>query len=207
MAVSDVLPAGTRLVPNISRVASAVPGIASAASSFTPFGVAAAGLGAVSSIYSAKKQADASKYAANLQATAAREAATMQDAATKRSLGFTQRQSFLDQVRANAASKAQYGADVAGSQNAYNMAGDNAFNQRAEFNSMGQTNSRVRGQRTNQMNYLRDLMGYGQPQESLNTFVAPEALRQAGLIIPKEMEYTDPVDDSIDPETGKPRFA
>jgi len=86
------------------------------------------------------------------------------------------------------------------------MAGDNAFNQRAEFNSMGQTNSRVRGQRTNQMNYLRDLMGYGQPQESLNTFVAPEALRQAGLIIPKEMEYTDPVDDSIDPETGNPRF-
>ena len=169
------------------------------------FGIGA-GLQGIGAIYSAKKQADASKYAANLQATAARDAATMQDAAAKRSLGFTQRQSFLDQVRANAASRAQYGADVAGSQNAYNMAGDNAFNQRAEFNSMGQTNSRVRGQRTNQMNYLRDLMGYGQPQESLNTFVAPEALRQAGLIIPKEMEYIDPVDDSIDPETGKPRF-
>ena len=169
------------------------------------FGIGA-GLQGIGAIYSAKKQADASKYAANLQATAARDAATMQDAAAKRSLGFTQRQSFLDQVRANAASRAQYGADVAGSQNAYNMAGDNAFNQRAEFNSMGQTNSRVRGQRTNQMNYLRDLMGYGQPQESLNTFVAPEALRQAGLIIPKEMEYTDPVDDSIDPETGKSRF-
>jgi len=176
------------------------------ASSFTPFGVAAAGLGAVSNIYSAKKQADASKYSARLQTEAAKQASLLQDAAAKRSLGFTQRQSFLDQVRANAASRAQYGADVAGSQNAYNMAGDNAFNQRAEFNSMGQTNSRVRGQRTNQMNYLRDLMGYGQPQESLNTFVAPEALRQAGLIIPKEMEYTDPVDDSIDPETGNPRF-
>ena len=169
------------------------------------FGVGA-GLQGIGAIYSAKKQADASKYAANLQATAAREAATMQDAAAKRSLGFTQRQSFLDQVRANAASRAQYGADVAGSQNAYNMAGYYAFNQRAEFNSMGQTNSRVRGQRTNQMNYLRDLMGYGQPQESLNTFVAPEALRQAGLIIPKEMDYgPDPVDDSIDPVTGKPR--
>lgn len=177
------------------------------ASSFTPFGVAAAGLGAVSSIYSAKKQADASKYAANLQATAAREAATMQDAAAKRSLGFTQHQSFLDQVRANAAAKAQYGADVAGSQNAYNMAGDSAFNQRAEFNSAGQTASKVRGQTTNQMNYLRDLLGYGQPQESLDTFVAPDALRQAGLIIPKEMEYgADPVDDSIDPPTGKPRY-
>ena len=170
------------------------------------FGVGA-GLQGIGSIYSAKKQADASKYAANLQATAAREAATMQDAAAKRSLGFTQRQSFLDQVRANAAAKAQYGADVAGSQNAYNMAGDNAFNQRAEFNSLGQTNSKVRGQTTNQMNYLRDLLGYGQPQESLDTFVAPDALRQTGLITPKEMDYgADPVDDSIDPATGKPRY-
>lgn len=169
------------------------------------FGIGA-GLQGIGAIYSAKKQADASKYAANLQATAAREAATMQDAAAKRSLGFTQRQSFLDQVRANAAAKAQYGADVAGSQNAYNMAGDSAFNQRAELNSLGQTNSKVRGQRTNQMNYLRDLLGYGQPQESLDTFVAPDALRQAKLIVPEDQQYTTPVDDSIDPLTGKPRY-
>lgn len=166
----------------------------------------AAGASAIGSMASAKMQSSAAARAAKLQTDSANESARLKDAADKRALGFTQRQSFLDQVRANAASRAQYGADVAGSQNAYNMAGDNAFNQRAEFNSMGQTNSRVRGQRTNQMNYLRDLMGYGQPQESLNTFVAPEALRQAGLIIPKEMEYTDPVDDSIDPETGKPRY-
>lgn len=162
----------------------------------------AGGLGLGSAAIRARSATNAAKS----ETDAANASALLQDAAAKRSLGFTQRQSFLDQVRANAASRAQYGADVAGSQNAYNMAGDNAFNQRAEFNSMGQTNSRVRGQRTNQMNYLRDLMGYGQPQESLNTFVAPEALRQAGLIIPKEMEYTDPVDDSIDPETGNPRF-
>jgi hypothetical protein len=172
------------------------------------FGVGA-GLQGIGSIYSAKKQADASKYSARLQSDAVKKAADMQDAAAKRSLGFTQHQSFLDQVRANAAAKAQYGADVAGSQNAYNMAGDNAFNQRAEFNSLGQTNSKVLGQKTNQMNYLRDLLGYGQPQESLDTFVAPEALRQAGLIIPKEMDYgADPVDDSlalIDPVTGRPR--
>jgi len=172
------------------------------------FGIGA-GLQGIGSIYSAKKQADAAKYSARLQSDAVKKAADMQDAAAKRSLGFTQHQSFLDQVRANAAAKAQYGADVAGSQNAYNMAGDNAFNQRAEFNSLGQTNSKVLGQKTNQMNYLRDLLGYGQPQESLDTFVAPEALRQAGLIIPKEMEYgADPVDDSlalIDPVTGKPR--
>lgn len=206
MAVSDVLPDGTRLVPNILRVASAVPGIASAASSFTPFGVAAAGLGAVSSIYSAKKQADASKYSARLQTEAAKQAATMQDAAAKRSLGFTQHQSFLDQVRSDAASKARYGADVAGSRNAYNAAGDMGFNQRAEFNSAGQTASKVRGQRTNQMNYLRDMLGYGQPQEALDTFVAPEALRQAALIVPEDQQYTTPVDDSIDPLTGKPRY-
>ena len=172
------------------------------------FGIGA-GLQGIGAIYSAKKQADASKYAARLQADAAKQAATMQDEAAKRSLSFTQRQSFLDQVRANAAAKAQYGADVAGSQNAYNMAGDNAFNQRAEFNSLGKTNSKVRGQRTNQMNYLRDLLGYGQPQESLDTFVAPDALQQAALIIPKEMDYgDDPVDDSgvlIDPSTGRPR--
>jgi len=170
------------------------------------FGIGA-GLQGIGSIYSAKKQADAAKYSARLQSDAVKKAADMQDAAAKRSLGFTQHQSFLDQVRANAAAKAQYGADVAGSQNAYNMAGDNAFNQRAEFNSLGQTNSKVLGQKTNQMNYLRDLLGYGQPQESLDTFVAPEALRQAGLIIPKEMEYgADPVDDSIDPLTGQPRY-
>ena len=168
--------------------------------------IVAAGVTALGSLASAQAQSSATTRSARLKTDALNESARLQDAAAKRSLGFTQRQSFLDQVRANAASRAQYGADVAGSQNVYNMAGDNAFNQRAEFNSMGQTNSRVRGQRTNQMNYLRDLMGYGQPQESLNTFVAPEALRQAGLIIPKEMEYTDPVDDSIDPETGKPRY-
>jgi len=171
--------------------------------------IAAGALTAAGTAASAKMQSSAASRAAKLQTDAANRSAELQDAAAKRSLGFTQRQSFLDQVRANAASRAQYGADVAGSQNAYNMAGDNAFNRRAEFNSMGQTDSRVRGQRTNQMNYLRDLMGYGQPQESLNTFVAPEALQQAGLIIPKEMDYgPDPVDDSlalIDPATGKPR--
>jgi hypothetical protein len=177
-----------------------------AASSFTPFGVAAAGLGAVSSIYSAKKQADASKYSARLQTEAAKQAALLQDAAAKRSLGFTQHQSFLDQVRSDAASKARYGADVAGSRNAYNAAGDMGFNQRAEFNSAGQTASKVRGQTTNQLNYIRDLMGYGQPQESLDTFVAPDALRQSALVIPKDQEYTDPVDESIDPLTGQPRY-
>jgi hypothetical protein len=166
-----------------------------------------AGIESAGNIYSAKVQAKAATSAAKTTAKAATDASLLTDAAAKRSLGFTQRQSFLDQVRANAAAKAQYGADVAGSQNAYNMAGDSAFNQRAEFNSLGQTNSKVRGQTTNQMNYLRDLLGYGQPQESLDTFVAPEALRQAGLIIPKEMEYgPDPVDDSLDPLTGKPRY-
>jgi hypothetical protein len=59
------------------------------------------------------------------------------------------------------------------------------------------------------MNYLRDLMGYGQPQESLDTFVEPDALQRSALIIPKEMDYgADPVDDSlalIDPATGRPR--
>jgi hypothetical protein len=164
------------------------------------------GIGAVANIYGAKKQADAAKYSARLQADAAKQAATLQDAAAKRALGFTQKQSFLDQVRANAAAKAQYGADVAGSQNAYNAAGDLGFNQRAEFNSAGQTASKVRGQTTNQLNYIRDLMGYGQPQESLDTFVAPDALRQSALVIPKDQEYTDPVDESIDPLTGQPRY-
>ena len=172
------------------------------------FGIGA-GLQGIGAIYSAKKQADASKYAARLQADAAKQAATMQDEAAKRSLSFTQRQSFLDQVRANAAAKAQYGSDVASSQNAYNMAGDLGFNQRAEYLSGGRTASKVRGQRTNQMNYLRDLLGYGQPQESLDTFVEPDALQQSALIIPKEMDYgADPVDDSlalIDPATGRPR--
>ena len=167
------------------------------------------GASSVGNMYSAKQQAKATTNAARISAKASTDAATMQDAAAKRSLGFMQRQSFLDQVRANAAAKAQYGADVAGSQNAYNMAGDSAFNQRAQFNSLGQTESKVRGQTTNQMNYLRDLLGYGQPQESLDTFVAPDALRQSGLIIPKEMDYgDDPVDDSlalIDPATGRPR--
>jgi len=145
--------------------------------------------------------------AAKLQTDSANASAKLQDDAAKRALGFTQHQSFLDQVRANAAAKAQYGADVAGSQNAYNMAGDLGFNQRAEYLSGGRTASKVRGQTTNQMNYLRDLMGYGQPQESLDTFVEPDALQQSALIIPKEMEYdADPVDDSIDPLTGQPRY-
>jgi hypothetical protein len=152
-------------------------------------------------------QSEANKKAARLQTDSANESARLQDAAAKRSLGFAQRQSFLDQVRANAAAKAQYGADVVGSQNAYNMAGDLGFNQRAEYLSGGRTASKVRGQTTNQMNYLRYLLGYGQPQESLDTFVEPDALQQSALIIPKEMDYgDDPVDDSIDPVTGKPRY-
>jgi len=170
------------------------------------FGVGSA-LQGIGSIYSAKQQARSSKYAADVQSKAAKEAALLSDAAAKRSLGFTQRQSFLDQVRANAAAKAQYGADVAGSQNAYNMAGDLGYNQRAEYLSSGRTASKERGQRTNQMNYLRDLMGYGQPQESLDTFVEPDALRRAQLIVPKEMDYGDaPVDDSLDPVTGQQRY-
>lgn len=173
----------------------------------TALTIAAIAAKTASQAASAKMQSSAATKAAKLQTDSANESARLQDAAAKRSLGFAQRQSFLDQVRSNAAAKAQYGADVAGSQNAYNMAGDSAFNQRAEFNSLGQTNSKVRGQTTNQMNYLRDLLGYGQPQESLDTFVAPDALRQAGLIIPKEMDYgPDPVDDSLDPATGKPRY-
>ena len=169
--------------------------------------IIAAGVTAIGSGINAKMTSSAATRAAKLQTDAANRSAELQDAAAKRSLGFTQHQSFLDQVRANAAAKAQYGADVAGSQNAYNMAGDNAFNQRAEYNSAGLTNSKVRGQRTNQMNYLRDLMGYGQPQESLDTFVAPEALHQAALIVPEDQQYTTPVDDSIniDPVTGRPR--
>ena len=152
-------------------------------------------------------QSSAAERAAKLQTDSANESARLKDAADKRSLGFTQHQSFLDQVRANAAAKAQYGADVAGSQNAYNMAGDLGYNQRAEYLSSGRTASKERGQRTNQMNYLRDLMGYGQPQESLDTFVEPDALQRSGLIIPKEMDYGDePVDDSLDPATGKPRY-
>jgi len=171
--------------------------------------VIAAGVTAIGGLASARMQSSANTKAAKLQTDSANASAKLQDDAAKRALGFTQHQSFLDQVRANAAAKAQYGADVAGSQNAYNMAGDLGFNQRAEYLSGGRTASKVRGQTTNQMNYLRDLMGYGQPQESLDTFVEPDALRRSDLIIPKEMDYgADPVDDSlalIDPATGQPR--
>jgi hypothetical protein len=170
-----------------------------------PQEAAAAGIEAVGTIYSAKKQASASKYAADLQSKSATEAGRLQDAAAKRSLSHLQHESFLDQVRSNAAARGRYGADVAASQNAYNMAGDLGYNQRAEYLSSGRTGSKVRGQRTNQMNYLRDLMSYGQPQESLDTFVEPDALRRSDLIIPKEQDYgDDPVDTSLDPDTGKP---
>ena len=155
---------------------------------------------------SAKMQSGAAGRAAKLQTDAANRAGLLQDEAGKRSLSYTQNQAFRDELRANAASRARYGADVAGSQNAYNMAGDSAFNQRAEFNSAGRTGSKVRGQRTNQMNYLRDLMSYGQPQESLDTFVEPDALQRSALIIPEDQKYEVPVDASLDPATGKPWY-
>ena len=151
-------------------------------------------------------QSGAAGRAAKLQTDAANRAGLLQDEAGKRSLSYIQNQAFRDELRANAASRGRYGADVAGSQNAYNMAGDSAFNQRAEFNSAGRTGSKVRGQRTNQMNYLRDLMSYGQPQESLDTFVEPDALQRSALIIPKDQEYEVPVDQSLDPATGKPWY-
>jgi len=170
------------------------------------FGVGAA-LQGIGSIYSAKQQASAAKYVAKLQADATNSAAVLSDSAAKRSLGFMQHQSFRDEVRAIAAAKAQYGADVAGQFNSGETSAANAYNQRAEYLSSGRTASKERGQRTNQMNYLRDLLGYGQPQESLDTFVEPDALRRAQLIVPKEMDYGDaPVDDSLDPLTGQPRY-
>lgn len=168
--------------------------------------VIAAGVTAIGGIASAKMQSSAASRAAKLTTDAANASAKLQDDAAKRSLGFTQHQSFLDQVRANAASQGQHKADVAGLRNAYGMSGDTAANQRAEYVSGGRTASKVRGQHTNQMNYLRDMMGYGQPQEALDTFVEPDALRQAALIVPEDQQYTTPVDDSIDPLTGQPRY-
>jgi hypothetical protein len=105
-----------------------------------------------------------------------------------------QNQAFRDELLSNAASQAQYKADVAGLRNAYGMSGAAAANQRAEYLSGGRTASKVRGQRTNQMNYLRTLLNYGQPQESLDTFVEPDALQQPELIIPEDQEYLDPVE-------------
>ena len=128
--------------------------------------------------------------AAKLQTDAANRSGLLQDEAGKRSLSYTQDQAYLDELRANAASRGRYGADVASSTNARN-----------QYLSAGRTGSKVSGQRTNQMNYLRDLMGYGQPQESLDTFVEPDA-----LIIPKDQEYEVPVNASLDPATGRPWY-
>lgn len=164
-----------------------------------------AGLGG--SVGSAKAQSSAAQRQAKLQADASRYAADLQDAAGKRALGFTQKQSFLDQVRANAAAKAQYGADVASSRNLYNLAGDQSYNQRAEYLSGGRTEDKMWGAGMAQKNYLRDLLGYGQPQGPMSVFVEPDALRQSELEIPDEMDYgPPPVDESIDPATGKPRY-
>jgi hypothetical protein len=138
-------------------------------------------------------QSEANKKAARLQTDAANKSALLQDAASRRSLNFMQNQAFRDELLSNAASQGQYKADVAGLRNAYNMSGDAAFNQRSEFDSAGRTASNVLGQTTEQRNYFRDLMGYGFPQGSLNTYAAPAALQQSALIIPEDQEYLAPV--------------
>ena len=151
------------------------------------------GLSSAGNMYSAKQQAKATTNAAKITAKAATDASILTDAAAKRSLNYVQNQAFRDELLSNAASQGQYKADVAGLRNAYGISGDTAANQRAEYLSGGRTASKVRGQRTNQMNYLRTLLNYGQPQESLDTFVEPDALQRSALIIPEDQEYLDPV--------------
>jgi hypothetical protein len=151
------------------------------------------GLSSAGNMYSAKQQAKATTNAARISAEASTKAAQMQDDATKRALKSVQDQAFRDELLSNKASQGQYKADVAGLRNAYEFSGDDAVNNRSQYVSIGRTNSRVRGQRTNQMNYIRDLLGYGQPQESLDTFVEPDALQRSALIIPEDQEYLDPV--------------
>ena len=155
--------------------------------------IVAAGVTALGSLASAQAQSSASRRSARLQTDALNESARLQDAASKRALNSVQNQAFRDELLSNAASQGQYKADVAGLRNAYAFSGDDAVNRRSEFDSVGRTASNVRGQRTNQMNYLRDLLGYGQPQESLNTYAAPAALQRSALIIPEDQEYLDPV--------------
>lgn len=159
-----------------------------------------------SQLAAAKMQVNAAKNAAKLQSDAANQAGGLQDEAGKRSLSYTQNQAYVDELRANAASRGKFESDVVGLRNAYNLSGDAAVNQRAELNSVGRTASKVRGQRTNQMNYFRDLIGYGQPQESLDTFVEPDALQRSALIIPEDQKYEVPVNASLDPATGKPWY-
>ena len=155
--------------------------------------VIAAGVTAIGGIASARMQSEAAKKAARLQADSLNESARLQDAAAKRALNSVQDQAFRDELLSNKASQGQYKADVAGLRNAYAFSGDDAVNNRSQYVSTGRTNSRVRGQRTNQMNYLRTLLNYGQPQESLDTFVEPDALQRSALIIPEDQEYLDPV--------------
>jgi hypothetical protein len=155
--------------------------------------IIAAGVTALGSAASAQMQSSAARRTARLQTDALNESARLQDAAAKRALNSVQNQAFRDELLSNAASQGQYKADVAGLRNAYNFSGDDAVNDRSQYVSTGRTNSRVRGQRTNQMNYLRTLLNYGQPQESLDTFVEPDALQRSALIIPEDQEYLDPV--------------
>jgi len=155
--------------------------------------VIAAGVTAIGGLASARMQSSANAKAAKLQTDSANESARLQDAAAKRALNSVRDQAFRDELLSNAASKGQYKADVAGLRNAYNMSGDAAFNQRSEFDSVGRTASNVLGQTTEQRNYFRDLMGYGFPQGSLNTYAAPAALRRSELIIPEDQEYLAPV--------------
>jgi hypothetical protein len=155
--------------------------------------IIAAGVTALGSAASAQMQSSAARRTARLQTDALNESARLQDAAAKRALNSVQNQAFRDELLSNAASQGQYKADVAGLRNAYNMSGDAAFNQRSEFDSTGRTASNVLGQTTEQRNYFRDLMGYGFPQGSLNTYAAPAPLQRSALIIPEDQEYLAPV--------------
>jgi hypothetical protein len=159
----------------------------------TALTIAAIAAKTASQAAAAKMQSSAATKSAKLQTDSLNESARLQDAAAKRALNSVQNQAFRDELLSNKASQGRYKADVAGLRNAYEFSGDDAVNNRSEYVSTGRTNSRVRGQRTNQMNYLRTLLNYGQPQESLDTFVEPDALQRSALIIPEDQEYLDPV--------------
>ena len=126
--------------------------------------------GSVGSVYGSKKQADATRRAAALQSNAIREASEARSRATSNALDWEKESAYDEGTRQDAADIYNFGSDQHDRLDTWNSAGDRDYNARQKYLSEAMTRERENEGRINQANYLRNMLGYGQPMNRTDTF-------------------------------------
>ena len=153
--------------------------------------------GAVGSAYGSKQQANATRRAAATQSAAIREASEARSRATSNALDWEKESAYDEGTRQDAADIYNFGSDQHDRLDTWNSVGDREYNTRQKYLSEAMTKERENEGSVNQANYLRNMLGYGQPMNRTDTFSRPGDVRQTALVAreaPVIKERVDPRD-------------